>query len=88
MKFYQNCEILSKLGNFVENMMFEHCVRHCMLMMVCGIVLGKAKTTKGCYELNIVNESMNELMTKVGIELLGQLKTLEQLGFSFLVSSF
>ena len=45
-----------------------------MLMMVCGIVLGKAKTTKGCYELNIVNESMNELMTKVGIELLGQLK--------------
>ena len=26
------------------------------------------------YELNIVNESMNELMTKVGIELLGQLK--------------
>ena len=50
-----------------------------MLMMVCGIVLGKAKTTKGCYELNIVNESMNELMTKVGIELLGQLKTTSEM---------
>ena len=24
----------------------EHCVRHCTLMMVCSIVLGKAKTTK------------------------------------------
>ena len=36
----------------------EHCVRHCTLMMVCGIVLGKAKTTKVgmvWYELNIVN---------------------------------
>ena len=57
--------------------MSEHCVRHCTLIMVCGIVLGKAKTTKVgmvWYELNIVNESMNELMTKVGIELLGQLK--------------
>ena len=39
-------------------MMSEHCVRHCTLMMVCGIVLGKAKTTKVgmvWYELNIVN---------------------------------
>ena len=43
-------------------------------MMVCGIQLGKAKTTKVgmvWYELNIANESMNE----VGIELLGQLLT-------------
>ena len=59
MKFCQNCEILSKLGNFVENMLSEHCVWHCMLMMVCGIVLGKAKTTKVgmvWYELNIVNK--------------------------------
>ena len=24
----------------------HHCERHCTLMMVCGIVLGKAKTTK------------------------------------------
>ena len=42
-------------------------------MMVCGIVLGKAKTTKVgmvWYELNIVNQLMNE----VGIELLGQLE--------------
>ena len=39
-KFCQNCE------NFVEIMMSEHCVRHCMLIMVCGIVLGKAKPTK------------------------------------------
>ena len=41
--------------------------------MVCGIVLGKEKTTKlgrVWYELNIVNQLMNE----VGIELLGQLK--------------
>ena len=48
-----------------------------MLMMVCGIVLGKAKTTKVgmvWYEFNIVNESINESVTKVGIELLGQLK--------------
>ena len=40
-------------------MMSEHCVRHCTLIMVCGIVLGKAKTTKVgmvWYELNIVNE--------------------------------
>ena len=39
-------------------MMSEHCVRHRTLMMVCGIVLGKAKTTKVgmvWYELNIVN---------------------------------
>ena len=46
-------------------------------MMVCGIVLGKANTTKVgmvWYELNIVNESINESVTKVGIELLGQLK--------------
>ena len=46
--------------------------------MVCGIVLGKAKTTKVgmvWYEFNIVNESINESVTKVGIELLGQLKT-------------
>ena len=58
-------------------MMSEHCVRHCTLMMVYGIVLGKAKTTKVgmvWYEFNIVNESMNELMKEVGIELLGQLK--------------
>ena len=44
-----------------------------MLIMVCGIVLGKAKTTKVgmvWYELNIAKE----LMTEVGIELLGQLK--------------
>ena len=34
-------------------------VRHCMLIMVCSIVLGKAKTIKVgmvWYELNIVNE--------------------------------
>ena len=46
-------------------------------MMVCGNVLGKAKTTKVgmvWYEFNIVNESINESVTKVGIELLGQLK--------------
>ena len=70
MKFYKNVEICQ---NFVEIMMSEHCVRHRMLIMVCGIVLGKAKTTKVgmvWYELNIVYESMNE----VGIELLGQLK--------------
>ena len=37
----------------------EHCMRHCTLMMVCGIVLGKAKTTKVgmvWFELNIANE--------------------------------
>ena len=58
-------------------MISEHYVRHCMLIMVCGIVLGKAKTTKVgmvWYELNIVNESINESISKVGIELLGQLK--------------
>ena len=58
--------------------MSEHCVQYCTLMMVCGIVLGKAKTTKVgmvWYEFNIVNESINESVTKVGIELLGQLKT-------------
>ena len=47
--------------------------------MVCGIVLGKAKTTKVgmvWYEFNIVNQSINESMTEVGIELLGQLKTI------------
>ena len=47
-------------------------------MMVCGIVLGKAKMTKVgmvWYELNIVNESIY----KVGIELLGQLKTASQM---------
>ena len=47
--------------------------------MVCGIVLGKAKTTKVgmvWYEFNIVNESISESVTKVGIELLGQLKTI------------
>ena len=52
-------------------------VHDCTLMMVCGIVLGKAKTTKVgmvWYEFNIVNESINESVTKVGIELLGQLK--------------
>ena len=56
----------------------HHCVRHCTLMMVCGNVLGKAKTTKVgmvWYEFNIVNESINESVTKVGIELLGQLKS-------------
>ena len=55
----------------------HHCVRHCTLMMVCGNVLGKAKTTKVgmvWYEFNIVNESINESVTKVGIELLGQLR--------------
>ena len=49
--------------NLVEIMMSEHCVRHCTLMMVCGIVLGKAKTTKVgmvWYEFNIVNQSMNQ----------------------------
>ena len=49
-------------------------------MMVCGNVLGKAKTTKVgmvWYEFNIVNESINESVTKVGIELLGQLKKLK-----------
>ena len=59
MKFRQYCEILSKNLNLVEIMMSEHCVRHCTLMMVCGIVLGKAKTTKVgmvWYELNIVNQ--------------------------------
>ena len=80
-KFCQNCEILSKLWYSVEivkfgwKLMSEHCVRYCTLMMVCGIVLGKAKTTKGWYELNIVNEWMNQWMTEVGIELLGQLKS-------------
>ena len=51
-------------------------------MMVCGIVLGKAKTTKVgmvWYEFNIVNESINESVTKVGIELLGQLKIMSKL---------
>ena len=45
-------------------MMSEHCVRHCTLIMVCSIVLGKAKTTKVgrvWYELNIVNQSMNQV---------------------------
>ena len=86
MKFRQYCEIffLSKLWNsvkeilnFVEIMMSEHCVRHCTLMMVCGIVLGKAKTTKVgmvWYELNIVNQRMTEWISMVGIELVGQLK--------------
>ena len=58
-------------------MMSEHCVRHCTLMMVCGIVLGKAKTTKVgmvWYELNIVNQRMTEWISMVGIELVGQLK--------------
>ena len=92
-KLCQNCEILSKLWNsirilkfykffeicqnFVEIMVSEHCVRHYMLIMVCGIVFGKAKTTKVgmvWYELNIVNQSINQSVTKVGIELLGQLK--------------
>ena len=38
-------------------------VQYCTLMMVCGSVLGKAKTTKVgmvWYELNIVNQSMND----------------------------
>ena len=38
-------------------------MRHCTLIMVCGIVLGKAKTTKVgmvWYEFNIVNESINQ----------------------------
>ena len=42
--------------------MSEHCVRHCTLMMVCGILLGKAKTTKVgmvWYELNKVNQLMS-----------------------------
>ena len=50
--------ISSRFQNFVEIMMSEHCVRNCTLIMVCGIVLGKAKTTKVgmvWYELNIVN---------------------------------
>ena len=37
----------------------EHCVRHCTLLMVCGIGLGKEKTTKiGMvrYEFNIAYE--------------------------------
>ena len=65
-KFCQICEILS---NCVEIMMSEHCVRHCTLIMVCGIVLGKAKMTKVgmvWYEFNIVNESMNEWMNLQG----------------------
>ena len=40
----------------------------------------KAKTTKVgmvWYELNIVNQSINQSVTKVGIELLGQLKIVE-----------
>ena len=44
-------------------MISEHCVRHCTLIMMCGIVLGKAKMTKAgmvWYELNIVNESIND----------------------------
>ena len=51
-------------------------MRNCTLMMVCGIVLGEEKTTKVgmvCNELNIVNQSINQSMTRVGIELLGQL---------------
>ena len=59
-------------------MISELYVRNCALIMVCGIVLGKAKTTKVgmvWYKLNIVNESINESISKVGIELLGQLKT-------------
>ena len=64
-------------------------------MMVCGNVLGKAKTTKVgmvWYEFNIVNESINESVTKVGIELLGQLKKLRkkntaQLFFSVTIRS-
>ena len=37
----------------------EHCVRHCTLLMVCGIGLGKEKTTKigmVWYEFNIAYE--------------------------------
>ena len=35
-----------KVFEVVEVMkVVEHCVRHCTLMMVWGIVLGKAKTT-------------------------------------------
>ena len=72
MKFRQYCEIFFSVKivkfcqrnlNLVEIMMSEHCVRHCTLMMVCGIVLGKAKTTKVgmvWYELNIVNQRMTE----------------------------
>ena len=71
MKFRQYCEIFfvkivkfcQRNLNLVEIMMSEHCVRHCTLMMVCGIVLGKAKTTKVgmvWYELNIVNQRMTE----------------------------
>ena len=59
MKFRQYCEILSENLNLVEIMMSEHCVQHCTLIMVCGIVLGKAKTTEVgmvWYEFNIVNE--------------------------------
>ena len=44
-------------------MMPELYVRHCTLIMVCGIVLGKAKTTEVgmvWYELNIANESIND----------------------------
>ena len=40
-----------------------------MLIMVCGIVLGKAKTTKVgmvWYELNIVNESINQSINDRG----------------------
>ena len=67
MKFRQYCELFffvkivkfcQRNLNLVEIMMSEHCVRHRTLMMVCGIVLGKAKTTKVgmvWYELNIVN---------------------------------
>ena len=72
MKFRQYCEIFFSVKivkfcqrnlNLVEIMMSEHCVRHRTLMMVCGIVLGKAKTTKVgmvWYELNIVNQRMTE----------------------------
>ena len=38
-------------NNQAKRLMSEHCVRHCRLMMVYGIVLGKAKTTKGWYDL-------------------------------------
>ena len=42
-------------------MMCEQSVRHCTLIMVCGIVLGKAKTTKvGMNSVQLMNELMNQ----------------------------
>ena len=57
----------------------HNCVRQCTLMIVCAAmyahdcVCGKAKTTIKGWIQN--NELMTELISQVGIELLGQLKS-------------